>query len=183
VQAFVTESASRLDTSWGYQPLSGFHDEMLAAEGVIRPHWQSLVDALNEIGPGGLAERWQEGRRLIHDNAVTYNVYGDPQSTERPWPLDPLPFLLERAEWAAIEAAIIQRATLLNRILQDLYGPQRLLKDRKLPVDLVFGHPGFLRPCSGITPPGNTWLHSYSADIARSPDGNWWILADRTQPP
>ncbi|MES1258508.1 MAG: circularly permuted type 2 ATP-grasp protein, partial [Acidobacteriota bacterium] len=179
----MTESDSRLNTSWEYHPLNGFYDEMVADTGTIRPHWQPLVEALNQIGPGGLAERWQEGRRLIHDNGVTYNVYGDPQSTERPWPLDPLPLLLERTEWATIEAAIAQRAMLLNRVLQDLYGPQRLLKDGHLPAELVFGHPGFLRPCSGVTPPDNIWLHSYSADIARSPNGNWWVLADRTQAP
>lgn len=179
----ATDSDSRLNAAWQYRPLPGFHDEMLTSAGIIRPHWHPLVDALNAMGPDGLAERWQEGRRLIHDNGVTYNVYGDSQSTERPWPLDPVPFLLESGEWAAIEAAIVQRATLLNHTLRDLYGPQRLLRDRKLPPELVFEHPGFLRPCHGATPPGNVWLHSYSADIARSPDGRWWVLADRTQAP
>ncbi|MDQ1471391.1 MAG: hypothetical protein QOJ99_2871, partial [Bryobacterales bacterium] len=184
----VTQPPSRLNADWGYQPLPGFYDEMLAATGDIRPHWEPLVAALNQIGPSGLAERWQEGRRLIHDNGVTYNIYGDNvdgrfQSIERPWPVDPLPFVLPPAEWSAIEAAIVQRATLLNQVLQDLYGPRRLLKDRKLPADFIFGHPGFLRPCCGIVPPGDTWLHSYSADIARSPDGRWWVLADRTQAP
>jgi uncharacterized circularly permuted ATP-grasp superfamily protein/uncharacterized alpha-E superfamily protein len=183
MNAPATEPQPYLNAAWAYRPLSGFYDEMLAPSGLIRPHWQTLVEALNHIGPSGLAERWQEGRRLIHDNGVTYNVYGDPQSTERPWPLDPLPFQLEGHEWVAIETAIVQRATLLNHILSDLYGPQRLLKDRRLPPELVFGHPGFLRPCSGVVPPGDIWLHSYSADIARSPNGAWWILADRTQAP
>jgi uncharacterized circularly permuted ATP-grasp superfamily protein/uncharacterized alpha-E superfamily protein len=192
MNAPVTEPESRLKGDWGYQPLPGFHDEMLAAEGAIRPHWQTLVSALNQMGPPGLAERWQEGRRLIHDNGVTYNIYGVsndgeqsglPQSVERPWPQDPLPFVLPPAEWASIEAAISQRATLLNHVLRDLYGPQRLLRDRKLPSEFIFGHPGFLRPCSGVVPPCDIWLHSYSADIARSPDGRWWVLADRTQAP
>ena len=183
MSAQVPEPESRLNAAWAYQPLAGFYDEMLTAQGEIRPHWQPLVEALNQIGPAGLAERWQEGRRVIHDNGVTYNVYGDPQSTERPWPLDPLPFLMERSEWAAIELAISQRALLLNAILKDLYGPQKLLKDRRIPAELILGHPGFLRPCAGVTPPGDIWLHSYSADIARSPDGNWWVLADRTQAP
>jgi uncharacterized circularly permuted ATP-grasp superfamily protein/uncharacterized alpha-E superfamily protein len=183
MSAPVTESTSRLNAAWQYEPRDGFYDEMIDAAGLIRPHWQGLAEALNRIGPTGLADRWHEGRRLIHDNGVTYNVYGDPQSTERPWPLDPIPFQLQAGEWQAIEAAIAQRATLLNLILRDLYGPQALLKDGRLPSELILEHPGFLRPCAGVTPPGNTWLHSYSADIARAPDGKWWVLADRTQAP
>ena len=100
-----------------------------------------------------------------------------------PGPSTRFPSSWPPAEWASIESAISQRATLLNHVLRDLYGPQRLLRDRRLPSDFIFGHPGFLRPCRGVVPPGDTWLHSYSADIARSPDGRWWVLADRTQAP
>ena len=183
MNASIAEPQSRLNSVWQYQPRKGFYDEMLEPGGSIRPHWRPIVETLNQIGPEGLASRWKEGRRLIHDNGVTYNVYGDPQTNERPWPLDPIPFLLEQTEWQSIEAAIAQRATLLNRTLADLYGPQKLLKDGRLPPQLVFEHPGFLRPCHGISTPGGIWLHSYSADIARAPDGRWWVLADRTQAP
>ncbi len=179
----TSEPPSRLNAAWKYQPRPGFHDEMIDSTGKIRPHWQELADALNKIGPSGLADRWHEGKRLIHDNGVTYNVYGDPQSTERPWPLDPIPFILETGEWEGIEAAIVQRATLLNLILRDVYGPQKLMREGKIPPELIFEHRGFLRPCCGVTLPGNTWLHSYSADIARAPGGRWWVLADRTQAP
>ena len=179
----ATESDPRLSSTWQYRANRGFYDEMMTAAGEVRPHWRGVVELLNQIGPEGLAVRWQEGRRLIRDNGVTYNVYGDPQSTERPWPVDPVPFVLSGAEWAKIEAAIIQRATLLNRMLADFYGPQQLLRQRKYPPELVFQHPGFLRPCCGVPLPGDIFIHSYSADIARSPDGRWWVLADRTQAP
>ena len=179
----TTDQNPRLDSAWHYQPSAGLYDEMLESSGEIRPHWRGLAELLGEVGGKGLAERWQQGRRLIRDNGVTYNVYGDAQTTERPWPLDPIPFLLSESERSAIETAIVQRATLLNRILADLYGPRLLLRDRKLPPELVFEHPGFLRPCSGLSLPGNVWIHSYAADLARSPDGQWWVLADRTQAP
>jgi uncharacterized circularly permuted ATP-grasp superfamily protein/uncharacterized alpha-E superfamily protein len=183
VSQSATESDPRLSSPWQYRPARGFYDEMMTADGAVRPHWRGLVDLLNQIGPEGLNVRWQEGRRLIHDNGVTYNVYGDPQSNERPWPLDPVPMVLEHAEWAKIEAAIIQRATLLNQMLADFYGPQQLLRSGKFPAQLVHEHPGFLRPCCGAPLPGGIFIHSYSADIARSPDGQWWVLADRTQAP
>jgi uncharacterized circularly permuted ATP-grasp superfamily protein/uncharacterized alpha-E superfamily protein len=47
----------------------------------------------------------------------------------------------------------------------------------------VFGHGGFLRPALGIRPPGGVYLFQYAADLARSPDGHWWVVTDRTQAP
>src|SRR6185503_15623261 len=34
-----------------------------------------------------------------------------------------------------------------------------------------------------LQPVDGTWLHVYGADLARAPDGRWWLLADRTQAP
>jgi uncharacterized circularly permuted ATP-grasp superfamily protein len=67
--------------------------------------------------------------------------------------------------------------------LADLFGEQRLLKEGILPPELVFPHPGFLRACHGLSLPNDDFLHFYSADIARSPDGQWWVMADRTEAP
>jgi uncharacterized circularly permuted ATP-grasp superfamily protein/uncharacterized alpha-E superfamily protein len=172
-----------LDPAWRYEAKAGAWDEALAADGQVRPQWGALAQSLAAMGHGGFARRWQQGRRLIHDNGITYNVYSDPQAAARPWPVDPMPLVMDPAEWKAIEAAIVQRATLFNTILGDLYGPQRLLREGLLPSQLVFPNPAFLRSCWGIQPPGGVYLHLYAADIARSPDGKWWVLTDRTQAP
>jgi uncharacterized circularly permuted ATP-grasp superfamily protein/uncharacterized alpha-E superfamily protein len=158
---------------------------MLTSEGQIRAPWQPLMDSIAAMGHEGLASRWQEGRRLLHDNGVTYNVYGDGdlRSTDRPWPLDPIPLVIEEHEWATIEAAVRQRATLFNALLADFYGPQRLLREGLFPPELIFRHPGFLRPCWDVPVPQDIHLHNYAADLARSPDGQWWVIADRTQTP
>ncbi|MEO7652789.1 MAG: circularly permuted type 2 ATP-grasp protein, partial [Bryobacteraceae bacterium] len=174
---------SQLHAEWRYAPDGNFHDELLTPDGEVRDHWRGLFDSLQNIGSEGFTQRWREGRRLIHNNGITYNVYGDPRATGRPWPIDPVPFVLDRKEWSAIEAAVAQRATLLNALLADLYGPQNLLRQGALPPELIFPHPAFMRPCSGIAVPGGTFLHVYSADLARSPDGTWWVIADRTQSP
>jgi uncharacterized circularly permuted ATP-grasp superfamily protein/uncharacterized alpha-E superfamily protein len=140
--------------------------------------------SLDEIGDEEFARRWEEGGRLIQEHGVTYNVYGDPRGMDRPWQLDPLPLLIAQDEWAAIERAVVQRATLLNRMLVDVYSGQgRLLEQRRLPPELVFANPGFLRPCRGLRVPDDCYLHVYAADLARSPDGQWWVIADRTQAP
>ena len=121
-QAESAAAREKIASASRYQSNPAFYDEMLASDGAIRPHWQPLMDSITAMGAEGLASRWQEGRRLLHDNGVTYNVYGDPRSTDRPWPLDPLPLVIEEKEWAAIEAAMRQRATLLNALLADFYG-------------------------------------------------------------
>ncbi|HEY6168274.1 MAG TPA: circularly permuted type 2 ATP-grasp protein, partial [Verrucomicrobiae bacterium] len=177
-------TAAPANLSQGYRPAPGGFDEMLAAPGTPRPHWQRFVNALDQLGRHELASRWENGRRIIREHGVTYNVYGDPQGMDRPWELDMVPLLVPFDEWQRIEAGLIQRARLLNLILADLYGgAQHLLRDGFLPPELVYANPGFLRPCHGIRAPKDIYLHLHAADLARSPDGQWWVLADRTQAP
>ena len=167
----------------GYDAPDGSYDETFCSTGRPRPHWLKAVEALESLGPRELAHCWQQARRMIHENGVTYNVYGDPQGMERPWELDPVPRVIGPGEWACLEAALAQRARLLNALMADVYGPQRLLAEGLLPPELVFAHPGFLRPCHGLKVPDDDYLHVYAADLARTPDGSWQVLADRSQSP
>ena len=160
------------------------YDELLDASGAVRAHWRGLIEQITEHDPRGTARRALElTRRLIVENGVTYNVYADPQGADRPWALDPLPLMVSAAEWRTIETGLEQRARLLDAVLADLYGPQRLLAEGLVPSELPFGHPNFLWPCHDVVPKGGHWLTLYAADLARAPDGRWWLLADRTQTP
>lgn len=158
-------------------------DEMMGTDGVIRPHWRELFDHLDEASPEGMRQRIEFSERCILEDGVAYNVYGDPDGQDRPWALDPLPYVMSAEEWRYLEAGIAQRARVLNAILADLYGEQRLLSQGLLPPALVFGQHGFLWPCVGTRPPLEAFLHQYAVDLARSPDGRWWVIADRTQTP
>ena len=159
------------------------YDELLAGPGQARPHWLPLVQELEQLGREELAERGENARRFLRENGVTYNVYGDARGFERTWQLDPLPLLIAPDEWRRLEAGLMQRTRLLSRILSDLYGEQRLLRNHQLPPALVFSNPAFLRACRGISPAGGLPLVLHGVDLARSPDGSWWVLADRTQAP
>ncbi|WP_341646815.1 circularly permuted type 2 ATP-grasp protein [Thauera sp. SDU_THAU2] len=150
---------------------------------VVRPHWRDFFHQLAAMPPAETEARRAALRRLVHENGITYNVYADPRGFERPWDLDLLPYILPAAEWAQIEAAVIQRATLFNLILADLYGEQNLLQQGLIPPALIYGHSGFLRPLVGVKQPRDLFLHLYAVDLARSPDGRWWVVADRTQAP
>jgi uncharacterized circularly permuted ATP-grasp superfamily protein/uncharacterized alpha-E superfamily protein len=166
-----------------YPKKSDRFDEMLAEDGALRPAWKPFIEHLDAATPEQMHHRLTYVRRRIQENGVTYNVYADPKGADRPWELDPLPMILGADEWSEISRAVTQRARLLNAVLGDLYGGQTLLRDGTLPPALVYGHNGYLWPCRGIRQPGDTWLHLYAADLARSPDGRWWVIADRTQAP
>jgi uncharacterized circularly permuted ATP-grasp superfamily protein/uncharacterized alpha-E superfamily protein len=163
--------------------MPGVYDEMFAAVGVLRPHWQQSGQALEALGSQELARRWEQAQRLMYDHGVTYNVYGDPQGLDRPWQLDPFPLVIASDEWSHLETALVQRAHLCNALLADVYGPQKLLVEGLLPPELVFAHAGFLHPCHNLRVPNGRYLHLYAADLVRSPDGQWCVLADRVQNP
>jgi uncharacterized circularly permuted ATP-grasp superfamily protein/uncharacterized alpha-E superfamily protein len=166
-----------------YPQVSDRYDEMFGPQLEPREHWQPLLEHLGTTPAERMRERLLSVQEQVRENGVTYNVYADPQGADRPWELDLLPLVLSQEEWSGIEAAVKQRATLLNQILLDVYGEQKLLKEGALPPALVFGHAGYLRPCRGAPAPGGVMLHLYAADIARSPDGRWWVIDDRTQAP
>src|SRR3984893_10391110 len=155
-----------------------------APDGITpRPHWSSFIEALQSIGSEELAHRWEHAERRIRENGITYNIYTDPQGANRPLAIDPIPLLISPEEWRVIEAGITQRAHLLNLLLEDIYGPRALVAKGDIPAALLFANPAFLRPLNGIKVPQHSHLHLLGVDLAPSPDGRWWVLADRTQSP
>src|SRR5690606_10641386 len=109
--------------STGYQVPPGRYDELFAAPGQPRPHWQALYQGLLQTSPAELQARIATAEHQIRDGGITYNVYDDPEGLDRQWEMDMLPMLVSPAEWQAVEAGIAQRARLFNAILADLYGP------------------------------------------------------------
>lgn len=160
----------------------GHYNEMADAAG-LRPAWRQFFGHLGTDAVSELNHQHDNARRQIRDNGVSYNVYADASGPSRPWPLGILPMLIGAGEWAQIEAGVAQRAALLNAMAQDIYGEQTLLQQGLLPPALVYGHPGYLRPLSGFSPPGGIFCHICAFDLARAPDGQWSVVAQRTQAP
>jgi uncharacterized circularly permuted ATP-grasp superfamily protein/uncharacterized alpha-E superfamily protein len=169
----------------------GHLNEMRSAEGHapgeqarLAAPWAQFFDRIGLDGIADLNRREAHLQRQIRDNGVTYNVYADAaKGQQRPWALDLFPMLISPKDWAQIETGVLQRARLLNGILCDLYGEQDLLKRALLPAALVQGHPGYLRAMQGVKPPGDTWLNIVAFDLAHGPDGQWWVVGQRTQAP
>jgi uncharacterized circularly permuted ATP-grasp superfamily protein/uncharacterized alpha-E superfamily protein len=165
-----------------YLPTPGRYDE-LWGDGAPRPHWQAFFTQLASMPEDTLRERERLVRQAIAADGVTYDLNADTKSAGRPWDLDVLPLILPEHEWRTIAAGVAQRARLLDAVLGDLLGPQTLLNEGLIPPALIFGQPAYPWPAVGLVPPAGVFLHVYAADLARGPDGRFWILADRTQAP
>jgi uncharacterized circularly permuted ATP-grasp superfamily protein/uncharacterized alpha-E superfamily protein len=166
-----------------YRPLAGIFDEMMAADGSVRPHWRPFLTMLAALGTGEINRRFAAADRYLRGSGVFYRVYEDAAGIERPWPLSHVPLIIEPAEWAHLEAGLVQRAALLEAVLADVYGASQLSRDGRLPAALIAGNPEFLRPLAGVAPPGGAHLRFYAVDVGRGADGRWWVLGDRAQAP
>jgi uncharacterized circularly permuted ATP-grasp superfamily protein/uncharacterized alpha-E superfamily protein len=167
----------------GYRPLPGVYDEMMTPDGEVREHWHDLLAGLAALGREELSRRFAAADRYLHESGVFYRVYEDEAGVERNWPLTPIPLVIAADEWACLKIALVERAHLVERVIADVYGAGNLFREKRLPGAFVAGSPEFLRPLVGVSPPGGAHLRIYAADIARGPDGHWWVLRDRTQAP
>jgi uncharacterized circularly permuted ATP-grasp superfamily protein/uncharacterized alpha-E superfamily protein len=166
-----------------YRPLAGVPDECVDAQGRIRPLWRGLAGWLDGLNPAERAAHFARADQYLNDSGVFYRMYGAEGSVERRWPLSPVPVLVDETEWQALAPALIQRANLLEAVMADLYGPNRLVTTGRLPPELVAGNPEWLRPLVGVRPRTGHFLHFVAFELGRGPDGKWWVLADRAQAP
>ena len=180
-QAPEGESIARLLAD--YNPPPGVSDELLDARGGIRPVWQRFVAYLARMPVENLHARFARGDQYLRDAGVYYRQYEASGPAERAWPLAHVPVLIEEEEGARLARGLVQRADLLERIVADLYGENRLVAEGHLPARLVAASREWLRPMVGVPPRGGHYLHFIAFDIGRGPDGTWWVLGDRTQAP
>lgn len=166
-----------------YSPTAGVYDEMKRPDGTIREPWQPCAAAFEALGATELQNRWEQGEREIAKNGITYNPHDQDSGASRPWTLDPIPLVLAENDWNRVSAGIRQRAILYEMVLQDLFGAQKLLQDRVLPPDVLYGHPHYYPAYHGLHETGTPRVQLYAADLARSADGRWWVSENRTHAP
>jgi uncharacterized circularly permuted ATP-grasp superfamily protein/uncharacterized alpha-E superfamily protein len=139
--------------------------------------WLTMAEGLaNMAGDAGIPVQELVSRQIA-DLGMSFRMAGD--ADERDWPLTAMPLLIGADEWAEVERGLIQRATLLEAVAADLYGPQRLVADGNVPAALVTGSRYFARNMVGLAPRGGHYIHVYAADLARGPGGQWRVLGDR----
>lgn len=166
-----------------YAPLLDVADEMVDTQGDVRPVWRHFLSALERMDETDLAGRFARADRYLRDAGVFYRAYGKEANSDRAWPLSHIPVLIDEAEWEDLARGLTQRAELLEAVVADIYGKNELVANGLLPPALVASNSEFLRPLVGVQPHGQHFLHFVSFEIGRGPDGNWWVLSDRTQAP
>jgi len=159
---------------------SGGYDEVVDAEGTLRPVWRELAAVGLDLDGSELGRIADEVSRFLADDGVTWTA---PTGESLPWRLDPMPLVLDRDAWTHLDAGLAQRAELFNAILADLYGERTLLRDGILPAAAVFGHSGYLRPLVRPSAADPHPLLITATDLGRTLDGSWQVLADRVQAP
>ena len=180
-QPILAGQGLRLLENYRLQP--GVSDEMLDTQGLVRPVWRGFLDYLADIPPDQVPQRLARGDQYLRDAGVYYRQYGENGSAVRDWPLSHIPVLIDETEWADISSGLIQRADLLEAIARDLYGENRLAEEGHIPASLIAQSREWLRPLVGTVPRGGNFLNFVAFEIGRGPDGEWWVLGDRTQAP
>ena len=159
------------------------YDEMIAADGSIRPHYAALHNRLKTLKPDELAERQRTLEQSFLLQGITFTVYGRENTTERIIPTDLIPRIIPASEWSQIETGLIQRLRALNLFLADIYSERKILADGVVPRDLVLGAPSYRREMVGLYVPHNTYVNVCGSDLIRGEDGAFSVLEDNLRVP
>ncbi|GAA0265169.1 circularly permuted type 2 ATP-grasp protein [Alteraurantiacibacter aestuarii] len=176
----VTRGDPTPDNALGaYAPSSQRGDLYAGAQPNVAAKWETTARRLLSLSQGAHGNIQEQVARESQELGLTFRLIGD--EDERPWPLSPMPLLIGTEEWDQVAQGLIQRASLLESIVADIYGPQRLVAEGHLPAAVISGSSQFVPKMVGIKPSGGHYLHVYAADLARGPNGEWRVLADRTR--
>lgn len=178
----IAPMASEEERRFRYRPAPGVWDEMFAADGSVRPHWLPFAEMLRHLGVAGMEDNAATIARLLRDHGVTYNVYQDTGAAGRPWFLDVMPVLVSSSDFATVERGMQQRMRLMQAIMSDVYGPQRLITESWIPPRLLFANPGYLRQVKDVAL-DDDFIGNMATDLVRDAEGRWIALADRCQMP
>jgi len=161
----------------------GFYDEMFDDNGVPRAVAEVLAARLRSLEPGELTRRQNAADTALLNMGITFNVYGHEAGTEKIWPFDLIPRIMEFAEWRAIEAGLKQRIRALNLFINDLYHDQKIVRDGVFPEYMAKSSKCFLNRCAGLKPPKGVWCHITGTDLVRDADGTVYVLEDNLRCP
>jgi uncharacterized circularly permuted ATP-grasp superfamily protein len=162
---------------------SGFFDEMFNERGEARAAAKFLVNKLAGLASGELQLRQKAADHELLNMGITFNVYGHAAGTEKVWPFDLIPRIIEEMEWQSIELGLKQRIRALNMFIDDMYHEQRIVKDGVFPEYMVQTSKGYLHQIQGMNPPKGIWCHITGTDLVRGADGQVYVLEDNLRCP
>jgi len=177
----TTDHAAPSGVPTSYRPTKGRFDELLDDSGAVRPHWESVVSTWARLGADEIVRRQTVAERLLVAEGAGH-VFHDERDIGMSWRLDPLPYVIGAGEWRHIERGLAQRTRVLDAVLEDLYGPRRLLLEGVIPTAAVIGSRAYQLAAVGVPTPRPRLL-LYAADLVRDSSGRWVLLRDHTDAP
>ncbi|WP_020591329.1 circularly permuted type 2 ATP-grasp protein [Kiloniella laminariae] len=161
----------------------GFYDELIGEDGQPRKEALPLIERINALPCKDLRRRQKAAEHALHQQGITFSVYGDKKGTEKIMPFDILPRIVTAKEWDVLEKGLKQRIRALNLFIDDIYNGQQILKDKVIPRDLVLSSECYLEQCRGLSPPKKIWIHVTGTDLVRAGDGEFYVLEDNLRCP
>lgn len=149
----------------------------------IRDQYQGIYQFLKNIQPEELNKKEELAKRLFMSQGVTFTVYSSGEGVEKIFPFDIIPRIITGTEWHHIESGIKQRLKALNLFLKDVYSDQFILKDRIVPVELIYTCPHYIREMQGVKVPYDIYVHIAGIDLIRDNDGTFYVLEDNLRTP
>jgi uncharacterized circularly permuted ATP-grasp superfamily protein len=160
-----------------------FFDELFSAPGIPRPGADPLIRRLSTLPEGELHRRQKTAERALFNAGVTFNVYGAAEGTEKIFPFDVVPRIIQASEWEVIERGLKQRIKALNLFIDDVYHEQRIVREGWIPAHLLLSGKCYLAACAGLNPPRGIWCHITGTDLVRDKDGQFYVLEDNLRCP
>ncbi len=167
----------------GYAPLEGAFDECFDAAGEVRPEARRILERLDALGAREFKARRKLADSTFLKSGITFSVYSDQRGSERIFPFDLIPRIIPAKEWSDLREGLEQRVQALNAFLADVYGEQRILKEKIIPRELVLGAEGYTPEVAGIVPPGGVYVHIAGIDLIRDEQGGFLVLEDNARTP
>lgn len=143
----------------------------------------TVLSRLSGLGFSDLSRRSAEAERELFNLGITFTVYSERDSIDRILPFDVIPRVITAAEWAVIEAGVVQRVQAINLFLHDIYHDQKILKDKLLPADLVLGNSNYRPEMEGLAVARGTYAHVCGIDLIRDQMGQFRVLEDNARTP
>ncbi len=160
-----------------------FYDELFDSNGEPRPGARVLINRINSLPSGELKQRQTAIDRALLRMGITFTVYGNDQGTEKIFPFDIVPRVVEAAEWQMIESGLKQRIEALNRFINDVYHNQDIINEGIVPREILAKAKSYRKQCHGLNPPHGIWCHITGTDLIRHSDGKIYVLEDNLRCP
>ncbi|HWE14561.1 MAG TPA: circularly permuted type 2 ATP-grasp protein, partial [Solirubrobacteraceae bacterium] len=147
-------------------------DEERASNGSIRPVYAATLDALAQADLAGLVTG---AAQHLADDGVTFG--------SAPFVVDPVPRLIEAAEWEPLERGLAQRTRALNSFLLDAYAQRRIVDAGLIAEEVITGAEGYEPDLAGRLPDRTPPAAIIGFDLVRAPDGQFLVLEDNLRTP